>query len=81
MRFALSHAMKSRAKSGIVAGLWGALLGGLVGIALSTGTGHGPDLPRWNGWLYAFFCARLVAIPASIIGVLIGLFLHREKDA
>jgi MFS family permease len=81
MRFALSHKLKSRAKSGIRGGLLGALLGGLLGIFLSTGTGHAPDLPRWNGWSYAFFCARLVAIPAFIIGVLAGLVLHREKDA
>ena len=81
MRFALSHKLKSRARRGIGVGVLGALLGGLIGIALSTGTGSGPDLPHWNGWSYAFFCARLGAIPASIIGVLAGLFLHRQKDA
>ena len=77
MRFAL---IQSRVKSGLGAGLLGALLGGLLGIALSTGTGSEPGL-HWHGWSYGLFCARLVAIPASIVGVLAGLFLRREKDA
>lgn len=80
MRLAILPQPKARAKRAIIGCLIGALVGGIVGIALSTGTGPGSELPRWNGWSYALFCARLVAIPGAIVGTLLGMFQHRETD-